>query len=49
MPAMLRIPGKATKIAYNLLGKPASLKYKRTHKQEVINKQLIMQETTRAR
>ena len=49
MPGMLRIPGKATKIAYELLGKPANMKYKPTHKQQVINKQLIMQETTRAR
>jgi len=49
MPAMPRIKGKATKIAYDILGKPANIKFKRTKAQELLNEKLVAQETIRVR
>ena len=49
MPAMLRIPGKATKIAYKILGVPANMYYKPTREQQEINRRLIFEETIRVR
>lgn len=49
MPAMLRISGKAMKIAYKILGVPANVKFKRTPEQERINKRLLFEETVRVR
>jgi len=49
MPAMLRIKGKATKIAYKILGKPENLKFKRTKDQQKVNRRLIFDETARVR
>ncbi len=49
MPAMPRVPGKATKIAYKILGVPPNISYKRTEAQKEIDKQLIFEETIRVR
>lgn len=49
MPAMLRIKGKSTKIAHNILGIPANLKSKKTAKQEKIERRLLFEDTIRAR
>jgi hypothetical protein len=49
MPSMLRIPGKARKIAYSLLGVPANIRSKKSKREKEINRQLIFQETVRAR
>ena len=49
MPAMPRIPGKATKIAYKILGVPANIAYKPSKKEKEINRRLIYEETDRAR
>ncbi len=43
---MLRIRGKATKIAYKVLGKPANLKDNKTPKERQIDKRLVFDETT---
>lgn len=49
MPAMPRIMGKPTKIAYKILGEPLNLQRKRKPKENRVNKRLIFEETTRAR
>jgi hypothetical protein len=49
MPTMIRIPGKAKKIAYNILGVPANIVSKRDSVAKKINKRLIFEETTRVR
>lgn len=49
MPTMIRIPGKPTKIAYKILGKPANIASKRDAVSEKINRRLIFEETTRVR
>jgi len=49
MPAMPRMTGKARKIAYAILGKPANMTVKRTKAQEKLNRNLIYQETYRVR
>ncbi len=49
MPAMPRPKGKATKIAYAILGKPAPIAFKRTKEQKRVNKILLFQETQRVR
>ena len=49
MPTVVRIPGKATKIAYKILGKPSNLSYKPTAKQKWINRRLEFEETARVR
>lgn len=46
MPAMLRIRGKATKIAWKVLGKPQNLKDNKTPKDRWIDKRLVFDETT---
>jgi hypothetical protein len=49
MPTMIRMPGKAKKIAYKILGVPANMEYKRDAIEKKINKRLIFEETTRVR
>jgi len=49
MPAIPRISGKATKIAYKILGVPANMKFKRTPEQKRINQRLLFEETVRVR
>ncbi len=49
MPAMLRLKGKATKIAYNVLGKPENLKDNKTYKDKKIDRRLVFEETFRVR
>lgn len=46
---MIRISGKATKIAYNILGIPQNIKHLRSKKERRINNRLIFEETTRVR
>ena len=43
---MLRIRGKATKIAYKILGKPDNLKDNKNRKDRWIDKRLVFDETT---
>jgi len=47
MPTMIRSNKKATKIAFDILGKPAPLKFKRSAAQEKLNQQLLSQESSR--
>jgi hypothetical protein len=49
MPAMPRILGKATKIAYKIMGTPPNIAHKRTPEEKKINKRLLFEETYRAR
>ncbi len=49
MPAMPRSKGKATKIAWAILGKPLALDVKKNSRQSKINKRLIFEETIRVR
>lgn len=49
MPAMPRPKGKATKIAFKILGVPGAIAFKRSKQQDKINKQLLYQETQRVR
>ena len=49
MPAAPREKGKATKIAYALLGKPENLAAKKTARQKHIDEQLLYQATFRVR
>jgi hypothetical protein len=49
MPAMIRVPGKATKIAYNILGKPQNMQSKMMKKNSQVNKRLIFEETRKVR
>ncbi len=49
MPAIPRISGRATKIAYKILGVPANMKFKRTKEQKKINQRLLFEETVRVR
>ena len=46
---MLRPKGKATKIAYKILGKPDNLKDNRTSKDLKIDRRLVFEETYRVR
>lgn len=48
MPGMPRIPGKAKKIAYAILGVPGNM-HKPTKKEQKLNTRLIFEETTRVR
>lgn len=48
MPAMPRVKGKATKIAFAILGKPLNFK-KRDKKEQKINQRLLFEETVRVR
>ncbi len=49
MPAMLRVKGKATKIADKLLGIPANIKYSEPMTGYKVNRRLIFEETLRVR
>ena len=49
MPAMLRIKGKPTKIAFDILGKPENLKEHKSKKDRRINKRLTFEENYRVR
>jgi hypothetical protein len=49
MPVMPRVPGKATKIAYMILGKPANIVFKPNNDQRAINERLLSEETKRVR
>jgi hypothetical protein len=49
MPTMIRIPGKAKKIAYKILGIPANIASKRDSIEKRINKRLIFEESIRVR
>lgn len=50
MPAMPRLDGKTTKIAYKILGIPANLrKVKKSKKEEFQERKLIQEETYRVR
>jgi hypothetical protein len=49
MPMMPRVRGKATRIAWAILGEPNAMKVKKNRKQSDINKRLIFEETVRVR
>lgn len=49
MPAMPRVRGKTTKIAYDVLGKPANMQDNKTKKDKRINQRLLFEETYRVR
>ena len=49
MPAMPRPEGKATKIAYAILGEPENMKVKKSPKKKREDKELVFQETVRVR
>lgn len=49
MAAMLRPKGKATRIAYKILGKPDNLKDNKTYKDSKIDRRLVFEETYRIR
>lgn len=50
MPAMPRVKGKSTKIAYKILGKPLNLQPSREDKkQQKIRERLLFEETWRVR
>lgn len=49
MPAAPRPNNKATKIAWNILGIPDNIKFRRTKEQKRINKRLNFEETQRVR
>jgi len=49
MPSAPRQNKKATKIAFDILGTPPNLSFKRNAKQEWINKMLLARETSRVK
>lgn len=49
MPSMPRPENKARKIAFNILGVPANLRFKPNKEEKDINRRLIFEETTRVR
>jgi len=49
MPGMPRIPGRAKKIAYKILGVPPNIQSQRTPEQQKIKRWLIFEETVRVR
>lgn len=49
MPAMVRIPNKATKIAYKIMGVPANIAFKRSAAERKINRRLFFEESQRVR
>jgi hypothetical protein len=49
MPAMPRVKGRATNIAYAILGKPNNPNKDKSRKDRLINKRLNFEETFRAR
>ena len=49
VPAAPRQNKQGTKIAFAILGTPPNLKFKRTPRQEWVNKMLLSQETSRVK
>lgn len=49
MPVMPRANNKATKIAWEIIGKPLSFNVKKKRHQQGVNKRLVFEETTRVR
>lgn len=49
MPGMPRIPGKAKKIAFKILGVPANIASKKTPEQKNVDRRIIFDETIRVR
>ncbi len=49
MPTMPRISGRATKIAYEIMGEPDNLAYKKSKQQKEIDAKLLYNETERSR
>ena len=49
MPIMVRPQGKAKKIAFALIGKPANFQEKKSKQKSRINKRLVFEETSRVR
>jgi hypothetical protein len=49
MPGMIRPKGKAAKIAFKILGKPANLQFKPNKRQRKANQRLVYEDTMRAR
>lgn len=49
MPAMLRKKGKATRIAYELMGTPQNSQQRKSSKKNKVEQRLVFEETTRAR
>ena len=49
MPAMPRLPTKAKKIAYKIMGVPANISFKPNAYQRWINKRLVWEETIKVR
>jgi len=49
VPVMPRLKGKATKIAWSIIGKPTAMNVKKKRHQQDINKRLIFEETIRVR
>lgn len=49
MPCMPRFAGKATKIAYKILGKPANMQDIKTPYDREVNRRLIFEETVKVR
>ncbi len=47
--AMIRPKGKAKKIAFKILGKPANMQEKPDKKKRKVNQRLLYEETQRAR
>lgn len=46
---MVRPSGKARKIAWDILGKPANMTSKRTPHQDAVNRRILAEETSRVR
>lgn len=49
MPAMPRVPNRARKIAYKIMGVPANIAFKRSAQQKKLNQRLNYEETSRVR
>jgi len=49
MPGVPRVKGKATQIAWKILGVPLNMQSKKTPNQKKISKRLTFEETTRVR
>lgn len=49
MPTMIRPKGKATNIAYKILGTPQNIAHKETKKEFFVNRRLLYEETHKVR
>jgi len=49
MPATPRLKGKATQVAFKILGIPGNMRSKRTKEREALDKRLTEEETVRVR